>query len=60
MAIEEKIAAEERLGLLDEPAQRLVIGSIEALDPSLHLPEVQLLGVDLLAAGDNPGDRAEP
>src|SRR5229473_1250437 len=35
VAIEEEIAAEERLGLLDKPPQRPMIGSIEAFDPSL-------------------------
>src|SRR5712692_7022808 len=30
VAIEEETAAEERLGLLDKPPQRLMIGSIEA------------------------------
>jgi hypothetical protein len=42
VAVEEEVAAEERLGLLDKPSQHLMIGSIEAFDPSLHLDEAQL------------------
>ena len=46
MAIDEQIAAEHALGLLDQPAQRLVVGLIEALDAPFGFGEAQLLGVD--------------
>src|SRR5216684_2580536 len=59
MAIEQKIAAEKRLGLVNELPQRLMVGSVKALDPSLRHHEAQLFRIYLLAAGDNPGDCAK-
>ena len=60
MAIEQEIAAEIRRGLVDETPQRVMIGLIERLDPLPRLGKAQLPGIDLLAAGDHPGNRAEP
>src|SRR5262245_43359331 len=59
MAIDQQAAAEPRFGFLDEPAQNLMIRPIKVFDAMLCLGEAELLGVYLLAAGDQLGDRAE-
>ena len=60
MAIDEEITAEHARRLLDQPAQHLVVRVVEALDAPFGIGEAQLLGVDVLAAGNDAGDRAEP
>src|ERR1700719_2966356 len=60
MAIDEEITAEHARRLLDQPAQHLVVRVVEALDAPFGIGEAQLLGVDILAAGNDAGDRAEP
>ena len=60
MAVDQQIPAERRLGLVDQTAQRVMIGVIERIDPPPRLGKAQLPGIDLLAAGDHPGNRAEP
>ena len=59
MTIDQEIPAERRLGLVEEMPQRVMIGVIERLDAPARLGKAQLAGIDLLAAGDDPGDRAE-
>src|SRR5215472_18013715 len=60
MAVDEEVTAEDALGLLQQPAEHLVIRMIEAVDAPLGIGKSQFLGVDLLAVGDNARDRAEP
>lgn len=45
---------------MDQPAQHLVIRVVEALDAPFGIGEAQLPGVDVLAVGNDTGDRAEP
>src|SRR5204862_4126759 len=60
MAIDEETTTEQARRLLYQPAQHLVIRVVEALDAPFGIGEAQLLGVDVLAAGNDAGDRAEP
>lgn len=60
MAVEQQIAAKIRLGFVDEAPQRVMIGLIERVDPLPCLGKAQLAGIYFLAAGDDPGNRAEP
>src|SRR5439155_27100951 len=60
MAVYEETPAEHVLSPFDQPAQCMMVGVIEALDPLLGIGKAQFLGVDLLAAGNDAGDRAEP
>src|ERR1700726_667121 len=60
MAIDEKIAAEHARRLLDQAAQHFVVRVVEAFDAAFGIGEAQLPGVNVLAAGNDAGDRAEP
>src|SRR5206468_4278286 len=44
MAVEQEIAAEIRLGLVDQTPQRVMIGMVEAVDPPPRLGKAQLEG----------------
>jgi len=60
MAVNKEITAERVLGLSDQLMQRRMVGAIEVLDAPVYLGEAQLLRVDLLPAGHNARNCAEP
>jgi hypothetical protein len=45
---------------LHQPAQHFVVRVVEALDAPFGIGEAQLPGVDVVAAGNDAGDRAKP
>src|SRR6185369_12614297 len=60
VAVEKDGEAESVVGLNDELAQRTVIRLVHAVDAGEAFLDVQRARVDLLALGDDAGDRAEP
>ena len=60
MAIDEEITAEHARRLLDQPAQLLMVRVVKTLDAPFGIGKAQLRGVDVLAVGNDAGDRAEP
>src|SRR5437763_2819976 len=60
VAVDQQTAAEHLLGILDKPAQCLMVRVVQGIHALFGLGEAQLTGIDLLTARDNAGDRAEP
>ena len=59
MAIHHDYRSERLMRLVDQPAQRAVIGLVKRLDPAQRVVDGKPLAVDLLAVADHARDGAE-
>ena len=60
MAVDQHGGAEIAVNAGEQPAQRPVIGLVEALDPADGVVHRNALGVDFLGVADHACDRAKP
>ena len=60
MAVDQHRRAEIAMDAGEQPAQRPVIGLVEAFDPPHRVVDRNALAVDFLGVADHAGDGAEP